>query len=601
MVESPPARPASVIIARWLLLLPAGVFTGLTVATHVGRILDVSFRLYAAGAAAASLLALIVWLVCARRDLRQIERRDLGVLAGLLALGLAGAVLASIYHLPDTDDYSYVPDAVHYMTYPDDIMGYELRYIYPGSSGTIRAVVVSTSQPFEYAQMLLALLLRMEYMAVYYILTVALVGFSIPLALYLLLSHFSDNSRDTLLATILAVAVLTLMGETKYTFGSLSFTRVFQGKVVLFAAGLPLLAAVSLDALRGPSWMRHGVVFAVAAAQSGLSSTGFVLVPMLGLALGLAHWLAAGPGLRRLAQTAAYGAALVYPVAYGLYAARTVGSYQDASNPLLHSWPQDFAAHLRLLIDPARPVTPLVFGLSLLLIALLLRGFRRRLLLFWVGASVALFLNPLTAPFWIEHTLGPVIYWRAFLILPLPAMAGAAAMALLERVPGTPSTARPAVAALAALALAAVHFVPGAPSIYRWAGQISPPRYNVPRVPLAVARQIAEHAPPGPMLAPQEVAGVIGLLRGGFPQLHLRRDPMRDVMPWHEAEARWAAAHFADGDAAYEAEFRQVLSEIDDLRIVVLRTDMIPSVADELGRLGFEPQIVQDRYTIFWR
>ena len=594
------ANRASVVWIRTILLLPTGVFAAITVLTHAARILDIQFRIYALVSAVVALLVLAGWILIARLERQRIRDHDTGVLLGLLLLAAAGAVMASIYKLPDADDFSYVPDAVHYLSHPGDPMGNTIHYVYP-SDGPILSVVVATSAPFEYAQALLSLLISTEFITVYHVVAPALVGFSIPLVLFLLLAQFADNSQDAALATWIGVAVLILLGETKYSPGSLSFTRAFQGKVVLLSAGLPLFSALSLDYLREPSLKRFAFAATAGTALAGLSSTAFFMVPMLALGLGLAHELAGGFERHSFSKLATFGGTVTYPVVYGLYASRSVTNYTALDNPLMRDWPTEFAGHLRLLLDPTRPVSPVVLLVSLMLVVLVLKGFRRRFLALWVIVDLALFLNPLVARFWIEFVTGPSIYWRVFLLLPLLAMVGAVTIGLFERMPGPGRGRKSLLAGLSVAVLALIHFVPGTTSIFKRGGEIGLPGYRVPGEALAVARTLIELAPPGVTLAPPDIAGVTGMLRGGYPQVHLGKDPLREWLPWDEAEARAGASFFVAGDGSRWEDFVLVVEALEELRTIVIDEDRIPDVSEVLDTQGFLRLTSAGGYVIYSR
>lgn len=97
-------------------------FAALTFLTQAARILDVPFRAYALVGGVALVLVVGVWGWLWRAERRAISTHDGRLLLGLLALGLLGAVLASIYHLPDSDDYMMTPDAVHFIEAPIEVM-----------------------------------------------------------------------------------------------------------------------------------------------------------------------------------------------------------------------------------------------------------------------------------------------------------------------------------------------------------------------------------------------------------------------------------------------------------------------------------------------
>ena len=68
-------------------------------------------------------------------------------------------------------DFAYVSDAVHFLTFPAERMGYTIHYGYFGAK-QIFIIVEATAQPYEYVQALVSGALRIDYLTVYYILTV---------------------------------------------------------------------------------------------------------------------------------------------------------------------------------------------------------------------------------------------------------------------------------------------------------------------------------------------------------------------------------------------------------------------------------------------
>ncbi len=594
----------STVLIRWLLILPTAIFGALTVATHAARFMRLTFQQYAWLSAALMLVVSGLWVFFGRRERRRIGRRDRKVLALVLVAGALGAVLASIYRLPDMDDFAYVPDAVHFLTFPAERMGYTIHYGYFGPK-PIFTIVEATAQPFEYVQALVAGALHVDYLTVYYILTVAFVGFCIPLALFALLSHFTDATRDAALAVLVVVGLLTLMGEGKNTVGSLSFTRIFQGKVVLLAAGLPFFSALSLDFLERPSWVQWIVLAAAAAALAGLSTTSFFLAPMLALTIGLAWWVARGWGRRRLLAVVAYGTSLVYLAGYAVYASRAATHLLEAGSSVDTKWPTTFVGHLATFLNLERPVTPFVFACSLLLVILLVRGLRRRLLLAWTAAAILLFLNPIVAPAWIARLTGPSIFWRAFYILPFTAAAGTAFIALLEHLTATRPRLAPLLTAGLLAACLAFNLLPGSTSIYRRGGEIGWPAYKLVEEAVRVGRAVVAQAPPGVMLGPREISGTMPMLRGGYPQLRIRDDTL---IAWltgldraGEADRRIQASEFTNGRAEYQAGFERVVAETDVLTTIVLRGEVFPVVQGFLREHGFIHQSAADGYLIVWR
>lgn len=597
-IETHSEARLSVIVLRWGLVLPTAIFGALSIATHGARFLRLTFRGYAVVSGILALTVLAAWLWAWGRERRQIGRMDRGVLLLVLAAGVAGAVMASVYRLPDSDDFAYVPDAVHHLTFPDERMEYTIHYGYFGDDRPF-TIIQSTSQPYEYVQAVVAGLLGVEYLGVYYILSVAAAGFCIPLAIFLLLAHFSDGSRNAALAMLVVIGLLTLLGEGKNTPGSLSFTRLFQGKVVLLAGGLPLFSAFSLDYLNRPSSTGWLILAAAAAAMVGLSTSAFFLIPMLALCLGLAALTAGGWSRRRIVATAAYGASLGYLVGYAIYSSRSAGHLLDPAL-LSSSWPLTFGGHLALFLDLDRPVTPLIFLSGLGIVALLLRGWRRRLLLLWTAAALIFFLNPVVAPFWISRVTSAPIYWRAFFSLPIAAVMGVAVVTILERLPVARPAAGGVLTALLLSVCLALNLLPGFPSIYRRGGEIGWPAYKLVEEAVDVSRAVIANAPPGVMLASREISGTTPMLRGGYPQLRIKDNTLVEWLI-AEADRRIRASEFTNGRLEYREEFESLVTSTDALRTIVLRSDVYSSVEALLTSQGFIHRVTSRSYEIVWR
>ena len=205
------------------------------------------------------------------------------------------------------------------------------------------------------------------------------------------------------------------------------------------------------------------------------------------------------------------------------------------------------------------------------------------------------------APFWIENVTGPAIYSRVVHLIPLTAVVGAVVVRMLELLPARPAALPEMVTLAVVLGLAGLHFVPGSTSIFRRGGEFGWPAYNLRGSALAVARRVAAEAPEGPMLAPPDVAGIIGMLEGGHPQVHLREDPIPMWLPWSESERRFGATRFAEGDVSAQWAFEEVVASLPGLEVVVLRSSVLPGVADLLAARGFATVAVEGEYSILWK
>jgi hypothetical protein len=350
--------------------------------------------------------------------------------------------------------------------------------------------------------------------------------------------------------------------------------------------------------------LRWLILVLAGAAMVGLSTTAFFLLPMLALSLGVAALAADGWSRRRIAEAGAYGASLWYGVGYALYASRSTGHLLDVSL-LPGTWPVTFAGHLAVFLDLERPVTPVVFLACLGIVAALTRGRRRTLLLSWTAAALILFLNPVVAPFWIDYVTSAPIYWRAFYALPLLAMIGMAAIALLERLPAARPRQGGGLAGLILIACLVLTVLPGSTSIYRRGGEIGWPAYKLVEEAVEVSRAVVSLAPPGVMLASREISGTTPMLRGGYPQLRIRDDTLVEWLTARdraaEADLRIRASEFTNGMQEYLAEFTQLVASTPALGTVVVREDVFPLVESFLSDQAFSHRARSGRYWILWR
>lgn len=120
-------------------------------------------------------------------------------------------------------------------------------------------------------------------------------------------------TRLWLPATVIALLLLVLLGETQYSLGNFAYVRLFQGKAVLASLGIPLIYAFAWrfrKTGRGWDWL---TLCASSVAALGLSSAGLYLVPV---ALGIAAVASWRP--RTTWQTLWIILPALYPIACGL-------------------------------------------------------------------------------------------------------------------------------------------------------------------------------------------------------------------------------------------------------------------------------------------
>lgn len=576
------------------------VCAALTVLTHLMQATGfISFRAYA-WTCLGVVGAVVVGFGgrCFSREQFKFRPRDAAfkVALALVLLGLLSAALALATNRGSIDDPLYVADAVYRLQHPSEALDFSSHYLYNRSGQPFLLYWYDTANAFEYTQAAVAYLLGAEFLTIYHLVAVACSAFVAPLAAWFLLRQFVSDPWACFVGAAFSFGVLLLLGETHRTLGNFFITRIFHGKTVLMAIGLPLVAAYTMRFLHCRDRWAWGMLLAVTTAMTGLTTSSFVLVPALVSVLLLAHGWAARPFLvcewiRTVAWTsAALGYLLVCAIAFSGFALKNLG----AASVVNAGFPITLIGHLRLVFDLDRPVALTLFGICAGAAGILLEGWPRRFLFGWMGATLLLYLNPLSAPFLIEHLTSPNIYWRLFYVFPFIVTIGLAGASTWQVLSRFGIAFQRGCAGVVIAALVAAHLLFPGISVFRRADVygFGFPGYKLPNQELADARRLIAVAPPGPMLAPELLAGTITMLDSRFPQLRVRDTtlPMLMAKPGlrEEAEARLRASEFVAGNKAELESFKATLETYGpSISSVVLDSSVYELAAPTLDSHGF--------------
>jgi len=513
------------------------------VITHLGQAVGISFRFYAI-LIAATTVALTA--VAAYRERTRI-------VAALVSSPISAAVLGSLAaltaiatlfaHRPHADDYFYIPNVVYYVAHPDQAMGYINHFIL-GADAPVSTFYQGTALPFEYSQGAFAYLLGVHVLTVYHVLTPALFGFLLPLVWFYLISRFEFSDRAAIFGAMLIGLSLPLLGEALCSYGTFGINRLWHGKAVVLALGLPLFAALSVDFLRAVSRRHWARLFVCATALVGMSPSAIVLLSLLAFLMAAAGAVAFPRDLReRIRVTAVYGVSLCYVAVFAVgFLTKNAGKL--GSDSLLNeTMPRTFLGHAAFMFSLDSPTSLVLLAMSLAGALLTLRGWSRRFLGAWLLCAGIALLNPLVAPFLIDHVTSPNIYWRLFYLLPFPLAIGLTGAALGARVGVGATTRGNAAAGLLVCLLVGAHWIPGSSSIFRRGTEV---RLGVKLRPAArdLAQRVIESTPPGVMLAPWPLGNVISMLGGDHPQVRTKPDGLRLWFSRHELNRRITASDF---------------------------------------------------------
>jgi hypothetical protein len=242
----------------------------------------------------------------------------------------------------------------------------------------------------------------------------------------------------------------------------------------------------------------------------------------------------------------------LFTYAFFLYIQVKMGD-SSTINPLNIMSRQGFLENLRWFSNLSFPLTPLLIVALFVLVIMIVRGWQRIFLVTWMALSIILFLNPLVAPILVKTLIPADIYWRLFYILPFPLMASIIAATLLvnHRVVKDIS--------YSILALSMIIFL----LVSQHQGIFSASIIKIADQDLSAAREISSIAPPGVMLAPPSLYGLIPMIDGIHPQIRSREDGNYYYLSGNQSaiNERQNASRFTAGETQYIEDFESLLEK----------------------------------------
>ncbi len=595
------ADSISFSIPYLLFYLAASVLSLLTLLTHIAQIINMSFDLYYRTGLGIIVVATMSWFIILRIQTKRICFHGSGSLFLLLALGLACSVISLTSHRPDPDDYYYIPNVIFYIQNPNALMGHKIHYLF--SSEQLFSFPWATSNPYEYVNALIAVGFGLDFLSVYYLIMPAISGFLIPLAIFLAIFHFSDDERSSIVGTLLTVFVLLLLGETHRTFGNFSFVRIFQGKSILLSLGVPLFVGFSIKYFKNPSLLTWTGLLFVSTALLGVSLSTVFILPALAFVLSLSH-MRVNINKWKFHTFVLYFASLLYVMITALYIFIFWRTDIDNTSPANRGWPTTFLGHAEFFINYHMPLTPLLMFGSTFLTFLLLRGERRKFLVTWMVASIVVFLNPISSSFLIENVTSANAYWRMFYVYPFPIIIGILSSNLFTLTEHLSFRSRLYSSFFGILLFGILFLSPT--SVFRQVNiYIGIPTYKLPVKYFNQAKEIIKITPPGVMLAPAPIGGLVAIIDSRFPQIRVREDAELTWLSEDEAYLRIEASNYVGGEGNYFLSFQRLLSmHSDNIRSIVIKKDLLDNNADckeLLAVFGFTNRNDTDEYAVVWK
>lgn len=502
-----PAVDSILVVPIEFLLL---VFASWTLSYHLWLLLELPARFVFAPALALVFIGALALRRAWSNDLRR-SRAQRGTRAGgrgpllvLIAMGGVCTAFSLLVSLHNYDDLAFFQRALVQLGSLDApfLLG-DTAHNRPGLPALSVTHLMSS---YEVLVAMGAAFLHLDPLGAYHNGAPAVTLFLLPVVYVLLYSSFGLGPWMSLVSTAAAIGFLVLDGEPAQSFGRFGPVRAQQGKVVLVMLLLPTLLFLSMRALRAPLPRNLFFVAAATVCGPGLTGSGVFMVPILVFGVAATFFVSTRITAERLRSCVLVCVAAGYAVALALaFATGLLPGPADIE--VWNIWGSTiWWENLGLIVGGrwalARDLL-LLLAIPWVALAPPLRRFPALLTL----VLCAVFANPLTGPFWLEH-LHSTAYWRLAFLFPLPFCAGLIVPAL--------SSLRPSRTSLVAAGLTAAV---AATSVMAYQGStmkrahLKPPfdyRFE-PRVH-EFARRVAPDLDGRNVLAPYGVVMALGLL-----------------------------------------------------------------------------------------
>ncbi len=622
---------------RTLIVAVVCSFSYITGLTFFAQLWQWSFSTYTLFALSGVLLSVVTLYVLRQRwdlvdlpffGLSQFEI-PLRHIVYVCTIAVVYGIIAVVVVRPNPDDYYYFANAFYAYANPDQPMSNVVHGILPLTT-PYSSARWATSGPYEYFAAALALTIPLQFLTWVHICLPFLNGVFFALVLYYCIVVLYGNFRYAIHGFIVAALVLLILGDSQYGPLHYSLLRFAQAKAVFIACGIPLFLVESYVLLRSPRLRNMLIVTMILVAAIGLTTSGYLLILLMNCIVVVAvlsfvtksrlqhpHWILLWineSSMRVVMLLFSTLPVLGYSVWLRLPAARTPTT-DSLPNKF---WPADFWGHVALLYNPRFPFTPVLIALTVVIGLFVLRPRLRRMVVWFYVVLMLAYLNPLVAPSVIEYITQPNTYWRMFyLAVPMVLIGIVAASAsrfLRYQLPRW----RRYVVLFALLCYVAV-LADSPSSLLRQKQQFTSKRiaavgleralWKVSLPEYAVAEKVSKLAPPGPMLAPELVAGAMVVISAEYPQLAIRSEA---ELYWGYLEqnlkqmtARVQSALFLDGHIQNKLYFleSELQTEAPRIRTIVVRTTVYnrTDVLALMESYKFEPIGTQGLYTILVR
>jgi len=481
---------------------------------------------------------------------------------GLLAC-ILGALAATCLHRPDADDVIYLPKVLYLLAHPETRMdGLIPELTHNPSLSLPKAAATYYPTSYEFIQAVFAHATGTNFLKIYYVLAPCVAAVFGVLLIILNLRLLGLSAQTAAICSALLVPLFLLMGESHRSFGNFTLVRIYQSKCVFIFTGIQAFTAVSLLFFKEPRAARWIALLVVVLAIVGVTTSALVILPLLAMPLFVSWWCSESHH-RVTAVSVSYGLALLPVAAFALdyrrYALERVGFGSNLNS----GFPNTFMGQIELVTGGSSlPPTFVAFALAVAVCLYTWRTRQHAFLVLWTAITMAMYLNPWSAPGIMRYVTTENVFWRLFYLLPIPLTIGMAIGYGIDRVEPESKAGR-FLPWLALLVLGVAVTV--APTSVARKGNgvtIAPPGLTLDAY-AADARACLRFARPGAILAPISLAQDMAILSVSHTQVVTRADFMGNALfkDQDEFNRRDRAARFATGEGDFAQDFVDVLHQ----------------------------------------
>ena len=410
----------------------------LTLWTQVGQVKEFAFASLSAGSAtilAATLGFGLIGLFINRSKIARFAQFKFFLI--LCAVSLIVALLTISIPRFDNDEFNYLPKLVELVSGKEAKITGSISY-YFNQNNPVNSFHFSNSYTYEYIQAQLSFLTGISIHTIRWIYYPFVISFLCMFAIFLLVDRFEPNNYFAIVGIIFMVFAISIMADSHRSPGNWAFTRLYQGKGVLFALCMPLISIATLRFME-KSRIASGIllVSSVIFAMSTTPSAGF-LIPALMSTIFIAWMLCSiVPESNNTLNSKRYVnlirdlfynnwgkfilliMLILYILLWSAVIYINTPSILTVGDSVANSkFPSEFIGQTKLIFNERFPVT-LAFLLGSLIFSMILLKNRNRILLATIVIlQIGFFLNPISARFLIDNVTTSNTYWRLFYIFP---------------------------------------------------------------------------------------------------------------------------------------------------------------------------------------